>query len=620
MAGETHRPGVWKQSNKGHNTGRHRSKGAVDRENRGKVGVDGRVSKKVGKKGGMGKLVRRHQQSQLRQMAKDQVLARKREVGSVGNPPILVGIIPLANSQVDGVNNLVKNISSSMSDIELAVVGGLTHMAVPRFKQRFCLSKPRWDSLHSVLDVAKVTDNLVFVLCPHTGMDGWGEKILSSILAQGISTDPTFVVGSLDEISPKKHTEVKKLLVKALERKMPVEKIWSVDGEQEAVNLIRHIGSQKRKVTSRKGKRAHLLGEKIEYNRESESLAVTGYIRGDVLSADRLVHIPGMGDFQVDRVTSAGEPVKHNNNNKGDMEMEEVGMELFKAGDGRQELDIENEVDCMEGEQTWPTEEELQDAEVGTKKVRKVPKGTGDYQAAWITEGEEYDDNDSEGDEEEEDMDKFSAEEESDDEQYEDAKEEFVEESETMTTVGDEDYDTKHVNFAEEVEQMEALKTARMEGMFPDEVDTPLDSTARIRFQKYRGLKSFRTSLWDRKENLPADYSRIFQFENFDRTRRRVMSEEVQGVSIGSYVTVHIRGVAPHMVNDLTDKDGSLVVMSLFPHEHRMSVVNIAVRRSALAPDDPVKSKERLVFQLGWRRFAACPLFSQHTNGNKHKY
>ena len=45
--------------------------------------------------------------------------------------------------------------------------------------------------------------------------------------------------------------------------------------------------------------------------------------------------------------------------------------------------------------------------------------------------------------------------------------------TETMTEAGDEDYDAKHVNFASEVDALEALKNARVDSMFPDEVDTP---------------------------------------------------------------------------------------------------------------------------------------------------
>lgn len=69
---------------------------------------------------------------------------------------------------------------------------------------------------------------------------------------------------------------------------------------------------------------------------------------------------------------------------------------------------------------------------------------------------------------------------------------------------------------------MHFILEARADQLFPDEVDTPFDVPARIRFQKYRGLQSFRTSPWDVKENLPAEYARIFQFENFDRTRKRI--------------------------------------------------------------------------------------------------
>merc|ERR1719384_1074792 len=88
-------------------------------------------------------------------------------------------------------------------------------------------------------------------------------------------------------------------------------------------------------------------------------------------------------------------------------------MEMFKAREvevstaDRQELDAENVPDAMEGEQTWPTVEEMREAEAAgrsapTPRIKKVPKGFSEYQAAWIVdeEGEDVDD-DSEGDSDE---------------------------------------------------------------------------------------------------------------------------------------------------------------------------------------------------------------------------
>lgn len=58
--------------------------------------------------------------------------------------------------------------------------------------------------------------------------------------------------------------------------------------------------------------------------------------------------------------------------------------------DVKESLQSENIPDPMEGEQTWPTEEELAEAEeesrVKKRRVKKVPKGMSDYQAAWIPE------------------------------------------------------------------------------------------------------------------------------------------------------------------------------------------------------------------------------------------
>ena len=61
--------------------------------------------------------------------------------------------------------------------------------------------------------------------------------------------------------------------------------------------------------------------------------------------------------------------------------------------------------------------------------------------------------------------------------------------------------------------------------LFPDEVDVPVAEPARIRFQRYRGLKSFRASPWDAKESLPADYARVFGLASFQRAQARIVGE-----------------------------------------------------------------------------------------------
>ena len=64
-----------------------------------------------------------------------------------------------------------------------------------------------------------------------------------------------------------------------------------------------------------------------------------------------------------------------------------------------------------------------------------------------------------------------------------------------------------------------------------------------------------------------------------------------------------------------------VVVFGLLPHEQKMSVVHFLIKRfhGDNDSDEPIKSKEPLTFHVGYRRFTACPIYSQHTNMNKHK-
>ncbi|TRY96311.1 hypothetical protein DNTS_030038, partial [Danionella cerebrum] len=542
---QTHRSGVLKQKNKQHKHGKHRTKGEIGRENKGRVSVI-TLSKK--KKREMRKVDRRNKANQLRRNKKDSVLTEKRKLGSRDGPPHLVAVIAL-HSQV--------NAGNVMKILRGEGVGGVLHE-----DQGITGATDSFADLHSLLDVAKVADSLVFVLDSNEGWDSYGEYCLSCLFAQGLPSHALVCQGVAD-LAVKKRTESRRALSRLVESRFPESRLFPVDGEQDATLLLRHLSAQKQRRLGFRSRRSHLIAQKASYVPNSSSngtglgtLCVSGYVRGCPLQVNRLVHITGHGDFQLSQIDAPADPlpigVSAPRPGKRDTEMTEDGERdtngnvrvLMKADpEKRESLQAEAEVDPMEGEQTWPTEAELLEAEEARKKrrVMKVPKGMSDYQATWIMDEDAVEEEDDDDDEDvdscddDDDEDGIMEEEMDGDNESQDAgsqcasdggEEEDDEEemSSTGHTGADQKYD-EGMDETEEGEELRRYREARANEMFPDEVDTPLDVPAKTRFQRYRGLKSFRSSPWDPLENLPSDYSRIFQFQNFERMRRRILGD-----------------------------------------------------------------------------------------------
>ncbi|KAL7848859.1 hypothetical protein SRHO_G00204820 [Serrasalmus rhombeus] len=666
---QAHRPGIYKQKNKQHKHGKHRTKGEIERENKGRVAVV-TLSKKQRRE--LRKMDRRHKANQLRRNKKDMVLTEKRRLGSRDGPPHLVAVISLhAGVDAGAVTQILRGEG----------VGGVLHedqgvrgaqdsfgLVLPRFKQRFTFYRPDTADLHSLLDVAKVADTLVFVLESTEGWDSYGEYCLSCLFAQGLPSHALVCQGIAD-LSVKKRTESRRALSRLAEARFPEARLFPLDSEHDAVLLLRHLGAQKQRRLAFRSRRSHMLIQNASYTPNNSqdgtggpatglgTLHVSGYVRGCPLQVNRLVHIAGHGDFQLSQIDAPADPLPiitaaprpRKPAKCGDVEMMDGSAgEMNGAGEvrvlmkadpsQRESLQAEAEVDPMEGEQTWPTESELQEAEEARKnrKVVKVPKGTSDYQATWIV-----DDAEENGDDDEEEDDVYSSDDEDDDAEElmedgenesqdgeagcdsgnDDADDDEEEEEISLTdcVAAEQKYD-EAMDQAEEEHGLEHYREARSHEMFPDEVDTPIDVPARTRFQRYRGLKSFRSSPWDPMENLPLNYSRIFQFQNFERTRRRILAEaaaEEQGAMVGWYVTLHIEDV-PSSVMESFQAGKPLLLVSLLPHEQKMSVMHVLVRRHP-SFTEPIASKEELIFQCGFRRFRASAIFSQHTSGDKHK-
>ncbi|XP_018523746.1 pre-rRNA-processing protein TSR1 homolog [Lates calcarifer] len=657
-----HRPGIYKQKNKGHKHGKHRTKGEIERENKGRVSVTA-LTKKQRKE--QKKMDRRHKANQLRRNKKDMVLTEKRRLGSRDGPPHLVAVVALhAGVDAGAVTRLLRGEGAGGVVHQERCVSGVSDsfgLILPRFKQRFTFLSHNTADMHSLLDVAKIADSLVFVLDSAEGWDSYGDYCLSCLFAQGLPSH-ALVCQGVSDLPVKKRVESKRALSKITEVRFPDARLFPLDSEQDATLLLRHLGTQRQRKLGFRSRRSHLLAQHVTFtpNGPAEgmgggptglgTLCVSGYVRGRPLRVDRLVHISGHGDFQLSQIDASTDPLPlHLTTPRpakpgkgGDVDMLDGGEDeapvrvLMKADPScRESLQTEAEVDPMDGEQTWPTETELLEAEEArkNKRVMKVPKGTSDYQATWIVDEDEEEngevDEESSDDDDDDMMDEAL---DGEDEEINsqdpgsccgsEEEEEEEEEEEVCSTErpgADQRYD-EHMDEAAEEEGLKRYREARANEMFPDEVDTPLDTLAKIRFQRYRGLKSFRSSPWDPMENLPLNYSRIFQFQSFERTRRRILAEaaaEEEGAMVGWYVTLHIIDV-PFSVMESVQSGKPLVLVSLLPHEQKMSVMHVLVRRHP-GNTEPIKSKEELVFHCGFRRFRASPIFSQHTSADKHK-
>ncbi|KAG2501525.1 hypothetical protein HYH03_000032 [Edaphochlamys debaryana] len=406
-------------------------------------------------------------------------------------------------------------------------------------------------------------------------------------------------------------------------------------------------------------------------------LTVYGFVRGTGLSANQLVTVPGAGDFRILSIHGPPDPHavtgRHVPAHQAEKAMDVEAGAAGGAGPGpvvaqpdAEEADVlvrENVPAPGEGEQTWPTEEEMEAAAAAAPRMRKkkVPEGTSEYQAAWILDDEDYGTDDEDGSEDESDEDPYGMDADDggrrrrggagDAAMGDDAEapelQPIDDDDDAATDAGEAmalDEEGGDAAYAAALEAAREAKARRRGGDgeaeaaqldFPDEVDVPLDQPARVRFQKYRGLKSLRTSAWDPKESLPADYARVFAFENFKRAHKRAREAAQRAtsdldpcaVAPGSYVAIRIGGVPPEAAERVLAAVAAaaagqavpLTVFGLMQHEAKLSVVNFAMRKAA-GYSAPVANKERLLLVTGLRSFTARPILSTDDPGaDKHR-
>ncbi|WJX48475.1 hypothetical protein P8452_35032 [Trifolium repens] len=550
------------------------------------------------------------------------ILLRQQQKGSAATPPpappCVILLFPLCAS-VD-LDPLADDLCSLFSSTLLPGPATPTIHSSQYGITVSLLKAPHGDLL-SCMEMLKVADLLVFV---------------ASARSLGLPTTLLFLRDLPTDL--RQRNELKKICSSSLASEFPEDcKCYPADTKDDLHKFLRIFKEQRLKVPHWRTHRSYLMAHKVDVVcdgivSDKCTLLLTGYLRGRNLSVNQQVHVSGAGDFRLCKIEVLENPFLFNSRKNQDLmdSAETHDVEVIRSlvpdpqnqavvGENDEEQVIhslvpdpqnqavvgENDEEQVihslvpdpqnqaivgenDEEQPRPPEADTSTADEDQQQKWECPPRTSEYQAAWYDFNEEKPDGDSKKE-----TDNVS-----------------MMEIDNMTIE----------NLQDELKAIKEDNAADEE--FPDEVDTPLDVPARMRFSKYRHLKSYRNSSWDPNESLPKDYPRNFNYVNFKRTQKHVLAKALEMeqenredcVPVGSYTRLHIMDV-PNVVASklcMLAKTNPLTASGLLEHECEVSVLHFSVKKHETY-HAPIKSKEELIFHVGFRQFVGRPIFSSES-------
>lgn len=575
---------------------------------------------------------RKNKKKQIQAKKKAKIIEKNKIYTGIFGISKLAVIVPLC----ENVNpmQVVQNLNRSV-DLETKDFVGISYIFnIERFKQKLQYIIPKRNFL-DILDFCKVADFVLLLMSAIKEVDLFGETCLRSIQAQGISTVIPIVQHIDDLSSVKKKIEVKKSLLSFVNHFFPEEqKIFSTDQHQEALNIIRTMCVQTPLGIQWRDERSYILAEEVNWKGENNDakgiLSIKGIVRGNPLNIDRLIHIPGWGDYQINKIIPLNIKELHNKKTENTMLIDTEEKPIFPTEnqDSLEELvlKVENMKDIDEYNNQEKKEQKgvriddyyyFSDDSETIKKPHRLPPGTSDYQASWIL------DSDSDIDE-----DDLSMDIESPGSERSEGSFSYKDKEESYTDQMDDDQSEMSLESSlEDKEELENRQKNKEEDReFPDEITIPHDISAKERFKKYRGLKNFRTSPWDPNEydsNTPDYWKSIYRFSNYKATKKRVTKQALTGgIKPGTHVIIDIRNCEKEVFSTYSSTS-PFIIFSLLQYEHLLTTSNFLITQNT-EYQQPVKSKDELILQYGPRRIIVNPLFSQSSNtrsiNNVHKF
>lgn len=133
-------------------------------------------------------------------------------------------------------------------------------------------------------------------------VDAWGDTLLRTLQAQGL-VEVVTVAAPDPTLDAKARPGILKSLLSFIQYFVPSQsRVFDLHLSSDKLHAIRCLSEGKPDDVRWREGRSWILGETVDW--EDGNLKVTGVIRGDSLSPNRLVHLPNFGDFQISKVRS----------------------------------------------------------------------------------------------------------------------------------------------------------------------------------------------------------------------------------------------------------------------------------------------------------------------------
>lgn len=617
MAGHSHRSTV-KNGHKAFKS-RHASKGSIKNRYKGKIDKEASVAQKPKK--GSSKLERKNLAKQLREnKILETTESRKLFDGSSGVDRI-VTVIPLVkNISSDDIVNKLVDAGAVSTTVDSPMIQGnvVTNVRIEKFKSNLKFIVPDMTDFISILDAAKVADFVVFGLSGTEEVDSqYGEQIIRALELQGIG-HCIGVVTNLSEVHPKQkfQDDVKQSLSSFFKHFFPTqEKVYNLESPSDSLIAIRTLCQKFPKNITWRDCRGWLVADELSWVEDGNEglLKVEGTVRGIGFNSDKLVHIPGFGDFQIAKI----EQIQRRTNEIDDEYIPDENQESLEEL-APQELEMEDWDDEEDeyGNDVVKYENNYLPKEETVRPKLKLPEGTSDYQARWYIDDDVVSEDEAEDEDEDEDI--------SEDE--DDAMDEDIDDDEQLDG-DDQDEKFEELSPEEEERQLALFREKENEDReFPDEIELAPHETAKERLNRYRGLKNLHNTAWDCDEydaKRPNEWKRLLRIFNYKGTKNKVLKDSITQaqVTIGAKVNLYLK--APKYILDKIEPVSTkpFIIYGLLEHEQKLAVVNFSIKTWE-DYEKPIPSKDRIIVQYGPRRQVIEPLFSSTSNtpNNVHKY